>query len=73
MPTFECPTCEKAFTVDRTEDAPFRPFCCHRCKMVDLGKWLDGTYTVSEPLKPSDLEEWEELEGEERPTNGRHS
>jgi endogenous inhibitor of DNA gyrase (YacG/DUF329 family) len=50
MLTFECPICEKSFTVEKREDAPFRPFCSQRCKMVDLGRWLDGTYTVSGPL-----------------------
>jgi endogenous inhibitor of DNA gyrase (YacG/DUF329 family) len=23
--------------------------------MVDLGRWLDGTYSVSEPAEPEDL------------------
>ncbi len=41
--------------VERKEDAPFRPFCSPRCKLVDLGRWLDGTYSVSEPASPSDL------------------
>ncbi len=55
MPTYECPTCRKSIAVARREDAPFRPFCCERCKLVDLGRWLDGTYSVSEPMKPEDL------------------
>jgi endogenous inhibitor of DNA gyrase (YacG/DUF329 family) len=25
--------------------------------MVDLGRWLDGTYTVSEPASPQELED----------------
>ena len=41
----------------RKEDAPFRPFCSQRCKLVDLGRWLDGTYQISEPAKPEDLEQ----------------
>ncbi len=57
MPTFECPVCKKAITVARKEDAPCRPFCSHRCKMVDLGRWLDGTYTITEPLESDDLEQ----------------
>ena len=57
MPTFECPTCEKTFSVRRTADAPFRPFCSKRCKMIDLGRWLDGRYKISEPVAPADLEE----------------
>ncbi|MCG3130912.1 MAG: DNA gyrase inhibitor YacG [Phycisphaerae bacterium] len=50
MPVFECPTCGKELRVERREDAPYRPFCCRRCKLVDLGRWLDGTYRISEPL-----------------------
>lgn len=55
MPTFECPTCNKLLNVERKEDAPFRPFCCKRCKLIDLGRWLDGTYSISEPITPDDL------------------
>lgn len=25
--------------------------------MVDLGRWLDGTYRISEPAAPEDLEQ----------------
>ena len=56
MPTFECPTCQKIVRVALSEEAPYRPFCCARCKLIDLGRWLDGTYTVSEPITP---EEWD--------------
>lgn len=60
MPIFECPTCRKTTSVARVENARYRPFCSERCKMVDLGRWLDGTYTISEPLpsapdEPGDL------------------
>lgn len=64
MPTFDCPVCRKSFSVERKEDAPFRPFCCSRCKMVDLGRWLDGTYAVSDPLTAADLEENDNASGE---------
>ncbi len=60
MPTFECPTCQKTITVRRNEDAPHRPFCSDRCKMVDLGRWLDGTYRVSESAEPEKLRDGEE-------------
>jgi len=56
MPTYECPTCRKPFTAARKEDAPFRPFCSSRCRMIDLGRWLDGTYSISEPMTPSEVE-----------------
>ncbi|UCE59967.1 MAG: DNA gyrase inhibitor YacG [Phycisphaerales bacterium] len=57
MPTYECPTCSKRVIVAEKEDAPWRPFCCQRCKLVDLGRWLDGSYTITEPARPEDLDE----------------
>ncbi len=57
MPTFECPICRKTVTTLRRKDAPYRPFCSKRCKMVDLGRWLDGTYAIHEPALPQDLDE----------------
>ncbi len=32
-----CPTCSKRFLVDET---PTPPFCCERCQLIDLGRWL---------------------------------
>jgi endogenous inhibitor of DNA gyrase (YacG/DUF329 family) len=37
----QCPICEGTVP---TDGATF-PFCSMRCKSVDLGHWLDGTYT----------------------------
>ena len=64
MPTFDCPTCRKTLTVASKEDAPFRPFCCERCKMVDLGRWLDGTYCISEPATPDEIEDAESADSD---------
>lgn len=64
MPTFICPTCQQATTVHRREEAPSRPFCSVRCKQVDLGRWLDGTYRISDPIKPGDLDELEQFDDE---------
>ena len=33
------------------------PFCSDRCRMIDLGKWIDGNYVISRPVDESDLEE----------------
>ncbi len=52
MPTYQCPTCGKTVRVQRREDASHRPFCSHRCQMIDLSKWFDGEYRISEPLDP---------------------
>lgn len=44
-----CPTCRK---VGPWFEGPYGPFCSARCKWVDLGRWLDEDYRISEPLAP---------------------
>ena len=41
--TVACPTCGKP--VLWGPDAPERPFCSKRCRLIDLGEWLDGSRT----------------------------
>jgi endogenous inhibitor of DNA gyrase (YacG/DUF329 family) len=50
MPSYQCPTCKREVKVERREDAPFRPFCSKRCKLIDLYKWFEGEYKISDPL-----------------------
>lgn len=45
-----CPICERA-VAPRAENADY-PFCSARCKLIDLGKWLNEGYRV--PAGPSD-------------------
>lgn len=33
----KCPTCRTA--VEWTAQEYFKPFCCERCKLIDLGEW----------------------------------
>ena len=35
--TVECPTC--GAPVEWSAKSEFRPFCSHRCKLIDLGNW----------------------------------
>ena len=39
----KCPTCQKE---TKYPGNPYRPFCSERCKLIDLGRWLDGKYQV---------------------------
>jgi endogenous inhibitor of DNA gyrase (YacG/DUF329 family) len=39
----KCPTCGH---VIKWEDNPFRPFCSERCKLIDLGAWVNEEYSV---------------------------
>lgn len=49
----QCPICGGPV---RSTEPPF-PFCSSRCRMVDLGKWMDGSYQLSRPMTEEDLEE----------------
>ncbi|MDN5451599.1 MAG: DNA gyrase inhibitor YacG, partial [Enterobacterales bacterium] len=37
--TVNCPICGKS--VIWGEQSPYRPFCCKRCQLIDLGEWAD--------------------------------
>ena len=44
-----CPTCEREF---QPADSPALPFCSERCRLIDLGRWLDEEFalpTVPDP------------------------
>ena len=43
---WHCPYCRRELEIASVEDLPFMPFCCERCKMADLGRWLTGGYSV---------------------------
>ncbi|MFQ5495260.1 MAG: DNA gyrase inhibitor YacG, partial [Phycisphaerae bacterium] len=58
-------------TVARRVDAPFRPFCSHRCKLVDLGRWFDGTYRISEPVDEQALPQPTDPEDSDEPADSR--
>lgn len=38
-----CPVCGKPFEPDQS---PAMPFCSERCRMIDLGRWLDEANRV---------------------------
>lgn len=63
-----CPICHKAVkTSDREESdrGRFLPFCSERCKLVDLGAWLDAEYKIVPT--PDELESGESPEGDNIP------
>ena len=43
-PIVDCPICGQ-----KSEFSPanhWRPFCCERCKMIDLGVWASSGYAI---------------------------
>jgi uncharacterized protein len=45
-----CPTC-RGPSVYGSRNA-FRPFCCERCRDVDLGAWASEKFRVAEAQPP---------------------
>ncbi|QDU70963.1 DNA gyrase inhibitor YacG [Mucisphaera calidilacus] len=48
----KCAICREPIPDERVD-----MFCSDRCRTIDLGKWLDGSYTISRPIEQRDLEE----------------
>ncbi len=47
----KCPICGKDVEFIEGEKLPPNfPFCSRRCKLIDLGRWLNEEYAISEPL-----------------------
>ncbi|MEJ1296704.1 MAG: DNA gyrase inhibitor YacG [Candidatus Sedimenticola sp. (ex Thyasira tokunagai)] len=52
-----CPSCRKLF--EWNSESPSRPFCSERCRLIDLGDWLDEKHSIPEsesthPFMPPD-------------------
>lgn len=52
-------------------DNPDHPFCSARCKMIDLGKWLNEEYRVPAEDLDEDAEELVDV-GTKAPDDVRH-
>lgn len=52
---FRCPICGRE-AGPRPENGAF-PFCSPACKLVDLGRWLEGSYRVPGPPMESSFSE----------------
>ena len=61
LPEVKCPVCKKR---GDWFAGIYGPFCSHRCKLIDLGKWLKEEHAVSEPLRSEHLEKYAEMSGE---------
>ena len=53
-----CPVCQKRgdWFAGR-----YGPFCSHRCRLIDLGKWFGEEHAISEPLRPEHFEKYAAL------------
>ena len=53
--TKECPHCNKI--TELTKENIFRPFCSEKCKLVDLGVWVNEDKKISRPIESEDFYE----------------
>lgn len=49
-----CPICEKE--ADLSASNQYRPFCCKRCRLIDLGQWINESYAISETTIDNDFD-----------------
>ncbi|MBY0411461.1 MAG: DNA gyrase inhibitor YacG [Burkholderiaceae bacterium] len=52
--TVTCPTCSGDSIYSHAN--PFRPFCCERCKQVDLGAWASEDFRMPTDTPPEDAQ-----------------
>lgn len=67
---FTCPTCKRRTRIlqeDPLQLPRFFPFCSERCKLIDLGAWLDAGYRI---VGKPDEEEDSEPPAEKGPAPG---
>ncbi|MEC9045030.1 MAG: DNA gyrase inhibitor YacG [Pseudomonadota bacterium] len=41
---------------DKPQVESYKPFCSAKCKLIDLGNWIDGDYRLPSEEVPSDAE-----------------
>ena len=63
MPKIDCRYCGKELVYKSTRDLPFFPFCSKRCKLIDLGKWVEEEHRIEEPFTPEEANEADESKG----------
>ena len=63
-----CPTCKKDFEADSSAALPF---CSERCRLSDLGKWLNEEYRIpGEPAAVAEQSDEDTLSTGEREPEG---
>jgi uncharacterized protein len=59
-----CPICDKPVDeAERDEPKSAYPFCSERCKLIDLGRWLDGKYQIPVVDREGDRDPHEQTDG----------
>ncbi len=63
MSVLVCSQCKRRFSFTNTQEHPHFPFCSRTCRLIDLGEWLNESYTVAgAPLPDGGDEDWARFE-----------
>lgn len=52
-----CPRCGEDVSAEPDDRSAYFPFCSRKCKLVDLGNWLEGRYSISDEDRDPGSEE----------------
>jgi uncharacterized protein len=58
----KCPTCGKPA---EWKENPYRPFCSERCKLIDLGRWVNEEYRVPGASAPEKHPEKQDVDDDD--------
>jgi endogenous inhibitor of DNA gyrase (YacG/DUF329 family) len=59
-----CPICQKPFEIGALDELPSFPFCSERCRLIDIGRWADGSYVIAGAPAAKEAEEEAAVERE---------
>ncbi len=59
----KCRSCGRELPGKAKASCRWYPFCCERCKLVDLGQWFDEKYGLTETEEPLGAEEGDKNRG----------
>ena len=60
--SIHCPICQRQF---EPKDSSAMPFCSERCRLIDLGRWLDEDYGLEIEREEGSGSQWEDAETDE--------
>jgi uncharacterized protein len=70
MPLVNCPTCGKQIEWSQSE---YRPFCSEKCKLLDLGEWIEGGYRLPDESTGLSEEDLQKIENAINETDGQEN
>jgi len=59
MVLVNCPTCGKQIEWSESE---YRPFCTEKCKLLDLGEWIEEGYRLPDESSQLSEEDMQKIE-----------